>query len=88
MIYGKIAFIYDPMLQIIGTKRGLDRFVEHLKLNLPTNPVILDAGCGTGALTFSILKHYPNATVYAFDIDNNILKTLKKKQKKKVLYWF
>jgi len=83
MIYGKMALIYDPLMRMLGIERGLDSFVSQTKLNLPPRPVILDAGCGTGILTFAIFKYYPNATVYAFDIDNNMLKVLKKERDKR-----
>lgn len=83
MSYGKIAIFYDFFLEIFGFKRGFGSFLQREQFNLPPKPVILDAGCGSGGFTFEIFKKYPDAIVYAFDIDEKMLEILKKYRRKK-----
>ena len=44
------------------------------RLSLCGDETILDAGCGTGRLTASLLDHLPRGRVFALDISQNMLK--------------
>ena len=71
--YGKIASFYDVFLTITCFKRGIENFLERLKLELPPRPRILDAGCGTGLVARYLARRYPDAEIYASDIDIKML---------------
>lgn len=71
--YGKIAHLYRAFLNISGFKRGVERFLDAINFNLPPLAKILDAGCGTGLLALYLAKRFPNAKIYATDIDANML---------------
>ena len=40
---------------------------------------VLDAGCGTGLYTLSLLKNFPNAQIIAFDYNPDLVTHLKTK---------
>jgi SAM-dependent methyltransferase len=71
--FGTIAGLYDTALSLFGFARGIDRYLSRLDVGqLPPNR-ILDAGCGTGPLSFSLLRRFPEAEVVAFDLDPQML---------------
>ncbi len=78
LAYGKIAGAYDAILAFSGFKRGVERFLNRLNLELPPQAKILDAGCGTGLLTFWLLGRFPDAEVVAFDIDPKMLAVMER----------
>lgn len=83
MIYSKISKFYDFL--IAPTKRGIDSFIKRANINMPEKPIILDAGCGTGVAAFSLLKKYPKATIYAFDINQDMINIfIKNRNRKKI----
>lgn len=40
--------------------------------------VVIDAGCGTGASTTTLLKHFPDAHIIAFDIDERMVRSARR----------
>ena len=67
--YGRIARLYAVGLTALGFRRGIERFLDRLDLDLPPGARVLDAGCGTGLLAFWLLDRLPGVRVVAFDID-------------------
>jgi SAM-dependent methyltransferase len=67
--YGRIARLYAVGLTALGFRRGIERFLDRLNLDLPPGARVLDAGCGTGLLAFWLLDRLPGVRVVAFDID-------------------
>jgi SAM-dependent methyltransferase len=67
--YGRIARLYAVGLTALGFRRGVERFLDRLDLDLPPGARVLDAGCGTGLLAFWLLDRFPGVRVVAFDID-------------------
>ena len=57
--------------------QGTRAVAVHLPALLPdfpdTSPLILDDACGTGAVTFEVLKQLPNAYVYATDASKDMI---------------
>ena len=75
--YSRIANAYDAFLTFSGFKRGIENFLDRLEIELPPAPKILDAGCGTGLLARYLARRFPEAEIYATDIDAAMLRELK-----------
>lgn len=54
--YDKIARLYDLSFKLNGYGRSLDQYFARYPLPLTRGARILDAGCGTGLLTLSLLR--------------------------------
>ena len=78
LAYGKIANAYDAFLTLSGFKRGIENFLERQNLRLPHHPKILDAGCGTGLVARYLARRYPDAEIYASDIDLKMLREMER----------
>lgn len=76
--YGKIASVYDGILTLSGFKRGVENFLKRVEWDIPPAPKILDAGCGTGLMAFYLAKLFPDAQIYATDIDEEMLKVMER----------
>ncbi|OHA09533.1 MAG: hypothetical protein A3A44_01980 [Candidatus Sungbacteria bacterium RIFCSPLOWO2_01_FULL_60_25] len=74
--YGPVAAVYDAFLTFTGFKRGVERFLNRVDFAVPNNGRILDAGCGTGLLSFYFARRFPTARVVATDIDPAMLREL------------
>lgn len=74
--YSSVANIYDAFLTFTGFKRGVERFLNRVDFAVPNNSRILDAGCGTGLLSFYFARRFPAARVIATDIDPAMLREL------------
>jgi SAM-dependent methyltransferase len=72
--YGRIARLYAVGLTALGFRRGVERFLDRLDLDFPPGARVVDAGCGTGLLTFWLLDRFPDVRVVAFDIDPAMVK--------------
>ena len=82
--YGSVANIYDAFLTFTGFKRGVEHFLDRVAFAVPDGGRILDAGCGTGLLSFYFARRFPAARIMATDIDACMLRelaTLRDKQK-------
>jgi hypothetical protein len=49
--YGRIAETYSAALNVLGFRRGVERFLDRLNLRFPAGARLLDAGCRTGLLS-------------------------------------
>ncbi len=54
--YDRIAGLYDITFKLNGYGRSLDQYFENTPLPLSRGAHVLDAGCGTGLLTLSLLR--------------------------------
>jgi len=54
--YDRIARYYDLTFKLNGYGRSLDQYFRHHPLPVSRGAKILDAGCGTGLLTLSLLR--------------------------------
>lgn len=69
------AEVYDR----IGTPmRGWAQAVID-DLELQGDETVLDAGCGSGSVTFDLLERLPNGRVYALDYSEEMIEQLKRK---------
>jgi ubiquinone/menaquinone biosynthesis C-methylase UbiE len=74
--------VYDFLSWISGYQRTVEYFVSELPFGVGENIRVLDVGCGTGPYTFAILKRFKNAEMTAFDLDENLVNTVKEKASK------
>jgi len=54
--YDRIARLYDLTFKFNGYGRSLENYFRRHPLPLPAGAHVLDAGCGTGLLTLSLLR--------------------------------
>ncbi|HMF55674.1 MAG TPA: class I SAM-dependent methyltransferase, partial [Pyrinomonadaceae bacterium] len=54
--YDRIADLYDITFKFNGYSRSLEHYLRAHPLPLEPGARILDAGCGTGLLTFALMK--------------------------------
>lgn len=80
--YGRIAHVYDRALTLLGIRRGVSRFLARVPLDLPPEPRILDAGCGSGLVSLALLRRFPVAEVVAFDLDQRMLAVLQRRARR------
>ncbi len=54
-------------------------YIRHARAKLKIDPLqILDAGCGTGGISFFLAKRFPKARVEEVDVSVQDIETLKK----------
>lgn len=77
--YDRIAGLYDVTFKFNGYGRSLERYLRKHLPNLPHGARILDAGCGTGLLTLSLLKAARRPVrVTAVDLSASSISTARK----------
>ena len=77
--YAHIVKPYNFTFKVNGYQRSLRRYLRRHPLPLPRNPRILDAGCGTGLLTITLLKYLePGAQITAVDLSGSSLETARR----------
>lgn len=69
--------LYDPLTALFGGNRARKRLVENANLQAAQN--ILDIGSGTGTVSISIKKDYPNIKIIGIDPDPKALARARKK---------
>lgn len=69
--------VYDPIMRVFGFTRALRPLVDQAEL-LPHH-MVLDIGCGTGALDLLINAIHPQVTVTAIDPDPRALARAERK---------
>lgn len=69
---------YDPMMRYLFHEGAL-KSVLITQADILPGQVVLDVGCGTGTLTLLIKQIHPDATVYGFDVDLEVLNIVRKK---------
>ncbi len=81
LFYNVLAPVYDHIILSTGYRAHLRRFVQGVEL--PTKELhVLDAGCGTGLVTFALLDKYENIKITAFDYSKDMLMAAEKFQEK------
>jgi len=80
--YGPVAEFYDSFLALSGFKVAVNGFLDRMDFNLPSRPRILDAGCGTGLLSFYLAQRFPDSEIYASDVDVKMLCEMERLLKK------
>jgi ubiquinone/menaquinone biosynthesis C-methylase UbiE len=77
--YDRIAGLYGLTFKFNGYQRSLRSYLRRNPLPLPRNPRILDAGCGTGLLTMTLLKSLDApAHITAVDLSASSIETARK----------
>jgi ubiquinone/menaquinone biosynthesis C-methylase UbiE len=72
--YDRIADVHNLAMKINGYRDSVAKYLRSLKLNLDSNSLVLDAGCGTGLVTLALYKagYHPKKT-FALDLSFNSL---------------
>ena len=78
-LYSSIAKSYDALLTMSGYRLAINHFLRQLPLEKNKVIKILDAGCGTGMYSLALLRRFPNASVSAFDLNEDMVKTFRLK---------
>ncbi len=76
-LYSKIAGLYDIGLWLNGYKGAANFIVGKLPFSVNDSFKVLDAGCGSGLYSIAVLKRFPNAQVYAFDLNRGMTEKMK-----------
>jgi ubiquinone/menaquinone biosynthesis C-methylase UbiE len=77
--YDRIAGLYGLTFKFNGYQRSLRRYLRRHPLTLPRNTKILDAGCGTGLLTMTLLDSLESpASITAVDLSATSLEAARK----------
>ncbi len=78
-IYDRFTALYDMMFRINGYQASVERFLRETSLPLRPGARILDAGCGTGLLTLSMLQALERpARITSVDLSKSSLLTAKR----------
>jgi len=74
-LYDRITHLYDLTFKFNGYARSMKRYLRRIApLTLPDDARILDAGCGTGLLTLSLLRVIDRpARITAVDLSSQSL---------------
>src|SRR6187397_804188 len=77
--YDRIARLYDLTFKVNGYGRSLDQYFATHPLPVSRGAKILDAGCGTGLLTLSLLRaiHFP-VSITALDLSATSIEAARK----------
>lgn len=74
IFYNFFGFLYDRFITWNGYKKTITHFIQ--RLSLPNKHLrILDAGCGTGLISFAIAEKYPNAEIVGFDYSSKMIES-------------
>ncbi|MBC8495000.1 class I SAM-dependent methyltransferase [archaeon] len=77
--------LYDKALKFIGFERGLNNFINRLKIDCPEDCTILDLGCGTGIVGLQLIKKISSSTLLATDIEETFLNETMKNAKERAI---
>jgi len=73
--YDRIAKVYDLSFKVNGYSRSLKNYLKKHMPPLPSNAKVLDAGCGTGLLSTTLLKTLSHPLeITALDLSSSSLK--------------
>lgn len=82
---GRMTSFYDFLAYIFGYKKSVEYFISQLPFSENDSIKVLDAGCGTGLYSFTVLEKYKNAKITAFDLDEKLVAFVKAKTTKNKL---
>jgi ubiquinone/menaquinone biosynthesis C-methylase UbiE len=78
--YDRIADVHNLAMKINGYRDSVAKYLNSLNLNLDSNSLVLDAGCGTGLVTLALYNaDYRPGKTFALDLSFNSL-TIAKEQ--------
>ncbi len=80
----RFAFLtrfYDPLVRI-STREYVFKRALLTQANLQKDQTILDLACGTGTLSITIKKSFPESNIYGIDADEEILRMARAKATK------
>ncbi len=69
---------YDPIMRRLYPEDALKAALV-AQAHIQPGQDVLDVGCGTGTLTLLIKHNHPNASVYGFDVDPQVLDIARRK---------
>lgn len=72
--------LYDPCISFLGGDRARKKLTQ--QANIQAGQKILDIGCGTGTLSVSVQKQYPDIEIIGIDPDRKALSLAHKKTQK------
>ena len=82
-IYERFTSLYDLMFRFNGYARSIERYLRDNPLPLAAGARVLDAGCGTGLLTLSLLRVLKRpAEITAVDLSGRSLQTARRAVRK------
>lgn len=91
LFYNTLGSVYDYVILSTGYRRALVKFLRGFELPVDRKLRILDAGCGTGLVSFALLSKYKNLEITAFDYSLNMLRAAERFKRKNNLnvefYW-
>jgi SAM-dependent methyltransferase len=76
-LYSKISSLYDIGLWLNGYKGAANFIVSKLPFAVDDSFKVLDAGCGSGLYSIAILKKFPDAQIWAFDLNKAMTEKMK-----------
>ncbi|MBI2453183.1 class I SAM-dependent methyltransferase [Candidatus Peregrinibacteria bacterium] len=77
IFYNFFSFLYDRLITWNGYKKSITHFIH--RLSLPNKRLkILDAGCGTGLISFALAEKNPNAEIIGFDYSSKMIESAEK----------
>lgn len=82
IFYNFFGFLYDKLITWNGYKNALIHFIQRIPLSRKKLKV-LDAGCGTGLVSFALAEKYPNIEIIGFDYSPKMIKVAEKINKKR-----
>ena len=76
--YDRIADVHNLAMKINGYRDSVAKYLRSLKLNLNSDSLVLDAGCGTGLVTLALYNAgYRPQKTFALDLSFNSLTVAK-----------
>ena len=76
--FGFLTKFYDPLVHYT-TRETAFKTALLKQANLQNGQTILDLACGTGTLSVAVKKRRPQAAVFAYDADREILRLARRK---------
>ncbi|MGM0629515.1 MAG: class I SAM-dependent methyltransferase [Patescibacteria group bacterium] len=74
-LYSKLAPVWNATLTATGFKRGLCNYiVKNISEQGKEDLRVLDVGCGTGLVSFTVLKNFSGSKVIATDLNKDMVK--------------
>ncbi len=73
IFYNLLYFIYDKVITWNGYKNAIELFIKRLPLKNKSY-LILDVGCGTGLVSYSIAKINKNAKIIGYDLSEKMVR--------------
>lgn len=80
--------MYDKLITWNGYKKSINSFIKNLPIR-NNKYLILDAGCGTGLISYALAKKIPKAEIISFDLSKEMIKAAERlRQSEKNIRFF